>query len=93
MRSSVYKQNRAFSSVPRMDPAHKKHLQRLWLKLLENITHYQGIVDGLFAEGILTGPLKQRVVSIMALYLSYFWNYEAKLVSSSSTLLFVIGSA
>ena len=76
-----------------MDPADKERLQSLWVELLEIVTHYQGIIEGLFAEGILTGPLKQRVVSIMALYLSYFWNYEAKLFSLSSTLRFVVGSA
>ena len=69
MRSSVYKQNRAFSSVPRMDPAHKECLQSLWVELLEIVTHYQGIIEGLFAEGILTKTLKEQVVSIMALYL------------------------
>lgn len=53
--------------VHRMDPADRKHLQRLWLKLLQNITDYKGITDGLFAEGILTPALKEKVVSTVAL--------------------------
>ena len=58
--------------VQRMDPADRKHLQRLWLKLLHNITDYKGITDGLFAEGILTPALKEKVVSTVAFWLT-FW--------------------
>ena len=67
----MYKQNSAFCTALRMDPADEKCLQRQQLKLLDDITHYQRMADGLFAKGILTTDLKEKVVGIISLYLSY----------------------
>lgn len=46
-----------------MEPARRKRLQQLWVKLLENVTEYDRIIDGLFQADVLTGPMKEKVVS------------------------------
>ncbi|KAK7093978.1 hypothetical protein V1264_007657 [Littorina saxatilis] len=44
-----------------MEPARRKRLQQLWVKLLENVTEYDRIIDGLFQADVLTGPMKEKV--------------------------------
>ena len=50
-----------------MDTADKKKLQKMRVELLEKITDYKGIIDGLFKKGTLTRVMKEKVVSTVAL--------------------------
>ena len=58
-----------------MDKERRARLQRLWLKFLENITDYKGIIDGLFAEGVINPSLKEKVVSIIVLCRLYWFSW------------------
>lgn len=44
-----------------MDQDRRQHLQRQWVKLIDTITDYDGIVDGLYAAQVLTKSMKERI--------------------------------
>ncbi|KAK7483492.1 hypothetical protein BaRGS_00025291 [Batillaria attramentaria] len=45
-----------------MEQSQIDHLQKIWLKLLDNIADVDGVIDGLFSLGVLTRSLKEQIV-------------------------------
>lgn len=44
-----------------MNPEERKRIQKAWMKLLANVSNVDAVIDGLYAEEVITQQLKEKI--------------------------------